>query len=748
MTAETPSAAGNSASFDLLHETVRRWLWRQGWGELRDIQERSIPCLLKGNRDLIIAAGTASGKTEAAFLPIVSRLAENERKPGGGFESLYISPLRALINDQFSRIETLCEDLDIPVIKWHGDVAASIKNRARKRPEGILLTTPESLEAMLVRHGNDAPRLFGNLSTIVIDEMHAFMNTERGRQLQSLMNRIEIAAGHTVTRVGLSATLADMKIAAAFLRPLNPDTVDILDTTSGTQPVKLQLRGIIDSRPPRKNSKTEAGEAPENVARAAITRHLFETLRGHRSLIFANSRQNVELFATTLNERCQALGVPEEFFAHHGNLSREHREEAERRLKEEHRPGSIVATTTLELGIDVGHIDSVAQIGPGHTVSGMRQRLGRSGRRAGQSSVMRIYTTEMPIDEQIHPIDALRPRTIQTIAMVSLMLRRWNEPPQTGQLHLSTLVQQILALIAQHGGLTAKQGWQRLVESRVFPEIDRALYTAVLRRMGDPEVRLIEQAPDGTLLPGEEGERLISHRSFYAVFMTPEEFKVVTDRGRTLGAVPVENPILPEQVIIFAGRRWRVLEIDTSRREILVTPAQGGTPPTFGGDGLPPAEGVVAEMHRVYNNITIPKFLDETAITLLTEARETFDALGLRHNSLCHHGDQFLLFPWAGDRAQLALILALTAHEVSATSDGIAITVPAEDEDVLLKALKKLAAAPAPDPVALARLVPDMKRAKYDQYLGNDLLARCYASDRIDASRIPALAADLLQRWP
>ncbi len=699
---------------------------------------------MDGQRDLVVAAGTASGKTEAAFLPIVSRLASGERRPGGGFEAIYVSPLRALINDQFGRMETLCEEVELPVWRWHGDVASSVKDRARRRPEGILLTTPESLEAILVRRGGEAGRLFAALRYLVVDEMHAFMDAERGRQLQSLMNRIEIAAAHRVIRVGLSATLADMRTAAAFLRPLKPDDVEVLESRSGDQTLRLQVRGYVQTKlKPQAGTGDDA--APETTTDAAITEHLFETLRGHRSLIFAGSRRNVELYTVRLRETCEKLGVPEEFFAHHGSLSREHREEAERRLKDETRPGSIVATTTLELGIDVGHIDSVAQIGPGHTVSGMRQRLGRSGRRPGRPSVMRVYTAEAEIDARTHPVDALRPDTVQAIAMLNLMLRRWYEPARPGRLHLSTLVQQILALIAQHGGLTARQGWERLVASGVFAAVDRGLYLEVLRRMGHPEVVLIEQAPDGTLLPGAEGERIIGDRSFYAVFMTQEEFRIVTDRGRSLGTMPVDNPVMVGQLIVFAGRRWRVLEVDDRRREILVTGAHGGHPPVFGGDGLPPADEVVAEMRRVYEDVAIPRFLDETAAMFLVQAREALDHLGLRHASIRRHEDELVLFPWVGDRAQMALVLALASHGVAASPKGIAVTVPAENETGLMEALQVLSTGPAPDAVALARMVPDMKRAKYDAYLGNDLLARCYASERIDAARVPAIAADLLR---
>ena len=215
----SPDPDPGSSSFDLLDEKVRRWIWKQGWGSLRDIQERSIPLLLAADKDLIISAATASGKTEAAFLPIVSWIASHGRREGAGFGAIYVSPLKALINDQFGRIEGLCEELEIPVTKWHGDVGAGVKARARSKPSGILLITPESLEAILVRRGPEAPRLFRHLAFAVVDEMHAFMDGPRGKQLQSVLHRIETASGHRVTRVGLSATLADESAPRHFLRP-------------------------------------------------------------------------------------------------------------------------------------------------------------------------------------------------------------------------------------------------------------------------------------------------------------------------------------------------------------------------------------------------------------------------------------------------------------------------------------------------------------------------------------------------
>jgi ATP-dependent Lhr-like helicase len=429
----------------------------------------SIPILLRGDTDLIITAGTASGKTEAAFLPIASRLAAEESNSQLGFRAIYVSPLRALINDQFGRMESLCAELEIEVTKWHGDVSASVKAKARKTPRGILLITPESLEAILVRRGQEAARLFRGLSYVVIDEMHAFMDSPRGKQLQSVLHRIDIAAGlPRPVRVGLSATLADEDVSRSFLRPLDPGDVMVLPKLAAEQELKLQVRGYVaPSRrlKPRQTSPDdeEAPEETDDLAEKAIATHLFDTLRGRRSLIFAGSRSMVETTTLRLSELSDRIGVPEEFFAHHGSLSKEHREEVERRMKDQSRPASIVCTTTLELGIDVGAIEAVAQIGPGHTVSGMRQRLGRSGRRAGHPAVMRVYVREEALSESTHPLDALRHTTVQTIAMLHLMLREWNDPPVPGRLHLSTMLHQVLALIAQHGGISAAAAWEQLV---------------------------------------------------------------------------------------------------------------------------------------------------------------------------------------------------------------------------------------------------------------------------------------------
>jgi ATP-dependent helicase Lhr and Lhr-like helicase len=736
-----------TGAFDSLHEKVRRWIWQQGWEGLRDVQERSIPLLLEGARDVVIMAATAGGKTEAAFLPIVSRLA-GEPRARAGFQVVYVSPMRALINDQFGRMESLCSELDIEVTKWHGDVAASVKAKARKNPSGIVLITPESLEALLVRRGNEVGRLFRGLSYVVIDEMHVFLEDPRGKQLQSVLHRIDHASGAKPVRVGLSATLADEDAARAFLRPLDPDRVCVLPPDPGGPQILLQLRGYVRPATFHQRSKeakthSEQEGAPENPATAAMVKHLFDTHRGRRSLIFAGARAKVESVSVKLAEMTEAVGVPEEFFAHHGNLSREHREEAEQRMKDKSRPASIVCTTTLELGIDVGEIEAVAQIGPGHTVSGMRQRLGRSGRRAGQAAVMRVYVEEAEISPSTHPMDALRVETVQSIAMLNLMLRKWNEPPELRRLHLSTLLHQVIALVGQRGGVSAAEAWDVLVGSGTFAAVDVGLFRRLLRRMGDPEVGLLEQASDGTLLAGPTGERLLESRDIFAVFMSSEEFKVIAEGGRSIGRVPGDNPFVPGEFMILAGRRWCIVEVDTKRREIAVRPARGGRPPVFDGSWSPPADGVVDEMRNVYFDLGVPAYLDAPAKQLLAEARTTFDRLGLRNSTVAVHDGRLLLFPWVGDRRQQALILALTRAELAPEPLGIVVSVSADKEAALVTELKRLASEPPPDALQLAQLVQNKAVEKFDMFLGDDLLNLAWARDRLDVDSLPTVAAKL-----
>ena len=355
MTSWHPSSSEQSTGFDRLAAPVRRWIWRKGWNSLRDIQERAIPALLDNDGDVIIAAATAAGKTEAAFLPLISHVLEH---PGeGGFDLVYIGPLRALINDQFARLEDLCDRAELPVYPWHGDISHGVKARARRNPRGVLLITPESLEALFVLRGLEIPSLFNDTRAIVIDELHALLDNNRGVHLRSLLTRLELAVGHRIRRIGLSATLGEMALAKEYLRPAAPEAVALLESRSEGQELKMQIRGYLQRR-----DRSGNDEERDVAAQRAVTRHLFSKLRGSRNLIFAGSRQSVEWYADALRVMSEKAHLPVEFFPHHASLSRGHRIDLEGRLKT-HLATTAVCTSTLELGIDIGDITCVAQIG-------------------------------------------------------------------------------------------------------------------------------------------------------------------------------------------------------------------------------------------------------------------------------------------------------------------------------------------------------------------------------------------------
>ena len=749
-----PSATASvkaSSSFELLARPVQRWIWQKQWRELRDIQEKAVPLLLQEDADVIIAAATAGGKTEAAFLPLLSRLVMSKRKERG-FALLYVSPLKALINDQFQRLDDLCELLEVPVHRWHGDVSSVAKRKARRSPGGILLITPESLEALFVLRGLEVPSLFAALDCIVIDELHAMLDTERGVHLRSILSRIEIAIGRRVRRVGLSATLGDMRLARAYLRPDGADEVCLLKSESEGQDLKIQLRGHVvgDSGSPADKGDEESegdknDQSQEVATDRAIAHHLFEKLRGRQNLVFAGSRQRVELYADLLRQLSETARLPNEFYAHHANLARDHREFVEQRLKQAKVPTTAVCTSTLELGIDIGEVESIAQIGPPFSVASMRQRLGRSGRRAGKAAIMRMYVKEKAVDAASSPLDALRLQLVHSIAMVNLLVSGWCEPPRPQALHLSTLVHQILSVIAERGGVSPRVLFDVLCRRGPFAAIDPDLFAEVLRNLGDPDVALIEQAPDGTLLLGATGERLVEHYSFYSVFMTQEEYRVV-EGGHTLGTLPVTFMLVPDMTIIFSGRRWRVLVVHDREKVIEVAADASGTAPKFGGDASDLHDKVVEKMFDLYCSEEVPPYLDEVACDLLREGRKAFRQLGLERESvLAIADDKALIFPWRGTVITESLSLALVSLGLSASPRHLAIEVSASRSETL-EALKEIASHLPPDATELAEYMQNLVRAKYHPYLRRQLLALDAASERISVDSLQDLARGMVSR--
>lgn len=747
MTNSPPSNSESRASsvFHRLHEGVQRWIYSQDWKSLHPIQERAAEPILAGDRDVIISAPTAGGKTEAAFLPIASQLAESTAQ---GVGCLCVSPLKALINDQAERLTTLFEHVNVPLTPWHGDVPQGKKKKLLKEQRGVLLITPESLEALFVLRGRQVPGLLDGVRYVVVDELHSFIGSERGRQLSSLLNRVELAVRRQVPRIALSATLGDMALAAEALRPGAGESVVLVEDKGESRELRLQLRGYRSAAPrPSEEAKEgdteeDADEDKEEGESARLLNDLFRDLRGRDNLVFANSRNQVEDFADRLRRLSERERTPNEFLAHHGNLSREIREEAEQRVKDTSRPTSVVCTSTLELGIDIGSVTSIAQIGSPPSVASLRQRLGRSGRRGEDAAVLRCFIVEEELNKSSTLLDELRGNLVQSIAMVQLLLSRWCEPPTPSKLHLSTLVQQILSVIAQHGGANAQDLYRSLCVAGPFRGVDSDLFGQLLRCLG--EGYILTQTSDGELALGDKGEKLVDHYSFYASFMTPEEYRLVAGI-KTIGSMPISQPVPVGSYLIFAGRRWQVNHVDDAARVIGLNPSRGGRAPRFGGGGFDVHDRVRAEMHRIYASSAVPVYLDATAKDLLSEGRNAFERWGLADKRLVDRANEILLFPWRGDRAIGTLALQFSALDFEPSIEGLALGLRKTSASEVTLGLKKIAEGKLISGRDLASLAPNQLEEKYDWALNPNLRCINYASRHLDEDGAQKAAIEILE---
>lgn len=718
-----------SSAYDRLDPRVRKWVYKQGWPDLRPLQKSAIPAILARDRDVLISAGTAAGKTEAFFLPACSAVADIT----SGFGIVYISPLKALINDQYRRLESLGEALDMPVTPWHGDILQSKKKKARTNPSGILLITPESLESLLINSSGWLKQAFSPVAYIVIDEFHAFIGTERGMQLLSLLNRIDhVLSRHAnpIPRVALSATLGELDKVPELLRPDKRLPCETVTDDSSKATLQVQVKGYMES-------VSEEGEEPQNSAEKHVCADIFRLCRGDSHLVFANSRRRTESIAATLSDMCEEHIVPNEFFPHHGSLARELRETLEARLQKGNLPTTAVCTMTLELGIDIGKVQSVIQVTPPHSVSSLRQRMGRSGRR-DSPSVLRMLITEDELTATSSIVDQLRLQLVQSMAMIRLMIsQRWFEPADTCQMHYSTLLHQILAITAQWGGVRADQLWSQLCQTGPFRNVELTDFKSLLKHMG--ACGLLTQLASGEMVVGAEGEKLTNHYTFYAVFNTPEEFRIVTG-SRTLGTVPIDSPLLPEQHIIFGGRRWKVTEIEVEKKVIYVEATKGGQPPKFSGEGMSVHDVVRQEMLAIYreNDYRIAvgsqrvDYADAAARNLFAEGSDNFQRFNLQNTHFIGSGQHCYVLPWVGDKVVNTMTALLLRNGFKANSYAGVIEVGDSIVASVQQALKEMLLSGLPSEFELAADVPDKYLDKYDEYLPESLLAKGYGAKAFD----------------
>lgn len=706
-----------SASFDLLDERVRRWIWRQGWTSLKDIQENAIPAVLTGNSDVIISASTAGGKTEAAFLPILTSILQNGKS--FGYQVLYVSPLKALINDQYRRLSDMTSEMGIDVIPWHGDINVARKTRSLKNPNGIIIITPESLESFLINRERFVMGALSSLQYVVIDELHSFIGTERGKQLQSLLSRIEHITRRRVPRIAMSATFSDYDTVKYYLRNDGSMPCIIPPQGESNHEIKILVKEYVSS----KNTDVTT----------PISKEIFNNLRGSNNLVFTNSRGIAEEFAVQLSDMCEEKNVPNEFRVHHGSISKLERESIERDLQRGEHPITALCTSTLELGVDIGKVKSIAQIGTAISVSGLRQRLGRSGRR-DEPSILRVFSIEGYDGGLLYD---LRCNLVQNIAIIELMREHKYETSAINRCHFSTLIQQILAVIAQFGGFYPKDGWMLLCQNGAFKNVTPEVFLKLLRSLGENKV--ISQLNTGQIVVGKFGEKILKSPDFYVAFVSPIDLTVI-DKANAKRIGMIQH--IPEigNVIILSGQRWLVESFDEATSKIYVSYIKSGGAARFAGESIDIDRIIVEKMREIYLSDTIYPYLDDRTKTKehLNQSRLFFHHHNLGETAFLQYGNETFFFNWAGTKANRTLaLLAQYCLNKSCDSDSFYVS------NLTKENIESLRQANKPDIVELASMLPRDRKIfqKYDYLLSDELLNIEYAKTYLDIETINNLSS-------
>ncbi|MGN0553811.1 MAG: DEAD/DEAH box helicase, partial [Oscillospiraceae bacterium] len=635
---------------------VQDFIYRNNWENLRAIQVAAADGIFNTDENVLLSASTASGKTEAAFFPILTLFSEDPPRSVG---AIYIGPLKALINDQFMRLNDLCAEGEIPVWHWHGDVSQSHKAKLLKNPSGILQITPESLEALLIHKHAAIPRLFGDLRFIVIDEVHSLMRGDRGGQTLCLIERLSKMAGVNPRRIGLSATIGDLESTGEFLAS---------GTGRGTVIPRIEAKGMkwrlsmehffVSDVQASEGKNTEEAlpelEEPTDTAPQYADPgigYIFEHTRGKKCLVFVNSREECEAVTTTLRQYCESKHEPDRFLIHHGNLSASYRETAEAVMKDEDQFQTTVTTATLELGIDIGRLERAFQIDAPFTVSSFLQRMGRTGRRDLPPEMWFVIREEQPEARAMLP-ETIPWKLIQGIALIQLYLEeRWVEPPKLDRLPYSLLYHQTMSTLASCGELTPAQLASKVLTLKYFHRISQDDFRIMLRHLIEKEH--IAKTENGGLIVGLAGEKITNSFKFYAVFKENEEYTVRCG-SQELGTIVMPPPA--GEKIALAGHVWVVDEVDHKRRLVYCTQVKGRVPAYFGDCPGDINTKVLLRMKEVLREEKTYPYLMKNALARLDEARHTAVNSGVTNEPLiCLGGDMWCLFPWLGSYGFLAM---------------------------------------------------------------------------------------------
>ncbi len=731
-------------AFERYAPFVQEYIYHNRWENLRAIQVAAADAIFNTDENVLLTASTASGKTEAAFFPIITLFSEN---PPASVGCIYIGPLKALINDQFSRLNDLCEEGNIPVWHWHGDVAQSHKAKLMKHPSGILQITPESLEAMLLHKHAAIPKLFHDLRFVVIDEVHSLLRGDRGGQTLCLIERLSRLAGVNPRRIGLSATVGDPEGTGRFLS---------LGTGRNTVIPKIEAKGgkwrlsmehfyvkdvqAADGKDDVQGMdvlEAKTDEAPQN-ADPGIG-YIYEHTRGKKCLLFVNSREECETVTTTLRGYCERMQERDRFLIHHGNLSTSYRETAEAVMKDDSQYMTTVTTATLELGIDIGRLERAFQIDAPWTVSSFLQRMGRTGRREAPPEMWFVMREDEPEARAMLP-STIPWKLLQGISLVQLYLEeRWCEPPRLDRLPYSLLYHQTMSTLAGSGELSPRALADRVLTLQYFRHVTQEDYKLLLRHLIATDH--IQRTEQGGLIVGLAGERVVNSFKFYGVFQENEEYTVRSE-SQELGTVVLPPPV--GEKLAIAGHVWQVLDVDHKRHLVYCEQVRGSIPAYFGQCPGDLHTKILQRMRRVLWEDQKYPYLMKNAVARLEQARYTASHSGAGKDTLINlGGNMWCLLPWVGTYTFLAMerFLKIKCGERlglknfdSARPYYMQFTMRASPEEFFRIVAQEIEKPIDPMELIYPKELPLFD--KYDEYLPEELVKKGFACGVLDLKEL------------
>lgn len=730
---------------------IQEYIYAHGWTELRAVQVEACRVVFETDAHLLLATGTASGKTEAAFLPVLTVLQE---KPSSSVGALYIGPTKALINDQFFRLSDLLASVRIPVWEWHGDVSHGQKTKLLNAPSGVLQITPESLESLLVNRGIELARLFGDLRFIVIDEVHVFMGSDRGRQVLCQLARLRRFIHEEPRRIGLSATLGDCSLAEAWLASGSNRPVVTPAVTGDPQRIRLAVEHFYVAND---HSKREHADAVEDHVQAvddeelpgdetdAYLRYIFEQSMGRKCLIFANSRGETEQIVASLRQIAEAQRFPDVYHVHHGSIAAPLREAAETAMRDSSSSAITAATITLELGIDIGQLERVIQLSAPFSVSSFLQRLGRSGRRGSPAEMWLVCQEASPSGRDSLP-QQIPWSLLQAIAIIQLYVEdRWIEPIQPLRYPFSLLYHQTMSTLGGVGELTPAALAQHVLTLPPFQHVSQDDFRALLHHL--IAIDHIQTTAEGGLIVGLSGEQVVRNVRFYAVFPDNEEY-TVRDETREVGSIVMPPP--PGERFTLAGRTWETLEVEPKRKVVFVKQVKGVASIGWQGTGGMIHTRVLERMHRVLLEDVVYSYLQPRARKRLEQARHLARSTGLdRGHVFALGGNTYCLLPWAGSLQYRTLdryLRMLSREELRVRSVGglspyfLIMNLNGRDPIAVHRAIVSLTDKVIdPDILLGSEEAPQLQ--KYDEFIPPGLLRKAFVADWLDVAGLRATLA-------